>query len=131
MKRFSSTRQTLTLITLTMSLTLGLRAASITVAPASSSLLVGQTVQLTANGGVVPTSIAAGNLHTCVLYSDQSVRCTGFNSQGEIGNGTTSNTLDPALAAGTVNAVAIRNGAEHTCTLVGDGTMQCWGTNYT
>jgi alpha-tubulin suppressor-like RCC1 family protein len=131
MKHFSSTHQTLTIIALTMSLTLGLRAASITVTPAQPSLLVGQTVQLTANGAVVPTAVAAGTQHTCVLYSDQSVRCTGFNSQGEIGNGTTSNALDPALAAGTVNAVAIRNGAEHTCTLVGDGTMQCWGTNYT
>jgi alpha-tubulin suppressor-like RCC1 family protein len=131
MKRIIPTRQILALTTLTLSLTLALRAASITITPGNASLVVGQTLQLTANGAVVPTSIAAGNLHTCVLYSDQSVRCTGFNSQGEIGNGTTTNALEPALAAGTVNAVAIGAGAEHTCTLVGDGRMQCWGTNYT
>ena len=131
MKRIGPTYQILALTALIMSLTLGLRAASVAIAPANASLLVGQTLQLTAPGAVVPASIATGALHTCVLYSDQSVRCTGLNSQGEIGNGTTTNALEPALAAGTVNPATIRTGVEHTCTLVGDGTMQCWGTNYT
>jgi alpha-tubulin suppressor-like RCC1 family protein len=131
MKRFALTRHTLALAIVTMSLTFGLRAASITIAPANPGLLVGQTVQLTAGGAVVPMSISAGHDTTCALYSDQSVRCTGLNNQGEVGNGTTNNAFEPALAAGTVNPVTLQNGAEHTCTLVGDGTMQCWGTNYT
>ena len=131
MKRSSSTRQILTIATLMTVLTLGLRAASVTIAPASPSLLAGQTLQLTATGAVVPMSIASLAGHTCVLYSDQSVRCTGQNSQGQVGNGTTSPAFEPALAAGAVNTVGLQNGAEHTCTLVGDGRMQCWGTNYT
>jgi alpha-tubulin suppressor-like RCC1 family protein len=132
MKRFSPTRQILVFTVLTLSLlTLGLRAASVTIAPANPSVLIGQTLQLAANGAVVPISISTGLWHTCVLYSDQSVRCTGINNQGEIGNGTTTGTLDPVVAIGTVNAVTLRNGNEHTCTLVGDGRMQCWGTNYT
>jgi alpha-tubulin suppressor-like RCC1 family protein len=131
MKSFRLIRQILVLTTMTMSLTFGLDAASVTVAPASPSMLVGQTLQLTAPGAVVPASITAGHDHTCVLYSDQSVLCTGLNNQGEIGNGTTNNAFEPALAAGTVNPVALRTGAEHTCTLVGDGRMQCWGTNFT
>jgi len=55
----------------------------------------------------VPTSITSGAWHVCVLYSDQSVRCTGLNNQGEIGNGTT-NSVRAALAAGTVNPVHAR-----------------------
>ena len=76
-------------------------------------------------------AIATGAGHTCVLYSDQSIRCTGQNSQGQVGNGTYTNVFEPALATGTVNPVTLRTGLEHTCTLVGDGRMQCWGTNYT
>jgi alpha-tubulin suppressor-like RCC1 family protein len=116
---------------LMVALTLGVRAATVTITPATPTVLVGQTVQLTANGAVVPTSIGTGLWFTCVLYSDQTVRCAGLNNQGEIGNGTTANQFEPALAAGTVNAVSIRNGNEHVCTLVGDGRMQCWGTNFT
>src|SRR5579872_4165390 len=120
MRMFGRRHQILALTLLTVSLTLGLRAASMTVGPANPSLLVGQTLRLTADGAVVPTSIASGAWHTCVFYSDQSVRCTGLNNQGEIGNGTTSNVLEPALAAGTVNPVTLEDGFEHTCTLVGD-----------
>jgi alpha-tubulin suppressor-like RCC1 family protein len=105
--------------------------ATITITPANSALLVGQTVQLTANGAIVPTAIAVGAGHTCVLYADQSIRCTGQNNQGEVGNNTTTNVFEPAVAIGTVNPVSLRTGLEHTCTLVGDGRMQCWGTNFT
>jgi alpha-tubulin suppressor-like RCC1 family protein len=111
-------------------LTLGVRGASVTIAPATPTLLVGQTMQLTANGAVVPAAIAAGG-HTCVLYTDQSIRCTGQNSQGQVGNGTFTNVFEPAVASGTVNPMSIGAGLEHTCTLVGDGRMQCWGTNFT
>ena len=68
-----------------------------------------------------------------MLYTDKSVRCTGRNNQGQIGDndGTFSNKFGPVLAVGPANPVRIRTGAEHTCALIGDGTMQCWGTNYT
>ena len=105
--------------------------AAVTISPASPTVLVGQTLQLAANGAVAPTSIAAGAGHTCVLFSDQSVRCTGQNSQGEVGNNTFTNVLEPAVAIGTVSPVSLRTGLEHTCTLVNDGRMQCWGTNFT
>ena len=113
------------------SYTLGVQGNTITFTPANPSVLVGQTLQLTANGAVTPAAIAVGNMHTCVLYSDQSIRCTGLNSQGEIGNNSYISVSEPTLAQGTVNPAALRTGAEHTCTLVGDGRMQCWGTNYT
>ena len=69
--------------------------------------------------------------HTCVLYSDQSVRCTGQNNQGEVGNGGYANVFEPAVSIGTVNPVSLGAGLEHTCTLVADGRMQCWGSDYT
>src|SRR5439155_16362695 len=83
MKLCCSPRQILALATLILGSTLILRAATITITPASPTMLVGQTQQLTAGGAIVPTSIAAGLWHSCVLYSDQTVRCTGNNNQGE------------------------------------------------
>ena len=114
-----------------LSLTLVLRAVSVTIAPANPTMLVGQTVQLSANGAVTPAAIATGAWHTCVIYSDQSVRCTGLNNQGELGDGTFSRKFSPVLVGGLANPARIRTGAEHTCALIGDGTMQCWGSNYT
>jgi alpha-tubulin suppressor-like RCC1 family protein len=113
------------------SYTLGVHGNTIAVAPANPSVLVGQTLALTADGAVTPVSIASGAWHTCVRYTDQSIRCTGLNNQGEIGNNSYFSVSEPALALGTVNPVTLLTGNEHTCTLVGDGRMQCWGTNYT
>src|SRR5258708_4181618 len=118
-------------IALVGSYTLGVQGNTITLTPASPSVLVGQSLQLAAGGAVTPSSIAVGAWHSCVMYSDQSIRCTGLNNQGEIGNNSYLSVSEPALAQGTVNPVTLRTGNEHTCTLVGDGRMQCWGTNYT
>src|SRR5258708_8201664 len=118
-------------IALAGSSTLGLQGNTITLTPANPSVLVGQSLQLAAGGAVTPSAIAAGAWHTCVMYSDQSIRCTGLNNQGEIGNNSYVSVSDPALAQGTVNPATLRTGYEHTCTFVGDGRMQCWGTNYT
>jgi len=132
MKLCRSPRQILALTALTLSFTIVvLRAATITITPAGSSILAGQTLQLTANGAVTPAALSVGGWHTCVLYTDQTVRCAGLNNQGEIGNGTYVSAFELALAAGTVTPVTINSGNEHTCTFVGDGRMQCWGSNYT
>ena len=123
--------QALALVVCTLALAVIVRGASVVLAPQNPTLLTGQTMQLTSSGAVVPSAISTGAGHTCVLYSDQTIRCTGQNSQGEVGNGTYTNVFEPALASGTVNPVTLHTGLEHTCTLVGDGRMQCWGTNYT
>lgn len=112
-------------------LTVGLRGNTVTVTPGTSTLLVGQSASLTASGAIVPTAISVGGWHSCVIYSDQSVRCVGLNNQGEIGNGTYASVNEPALANGTVNPTQLNVGFEHSCTLVGDGRMQCWGSDYT
>ena len=124
-------RHLVAFVVFAFTLTLGVRGASVTIAPDTPTLLVGQTLQLAANGAVLPTAIATGAGHTCVLYTDQSIRCTGQNSQGQVGNGTYTNVFEPAVASGTVNPASLGAGLEHTCTFVGDGRMQCWGANFT
>ena len=53
------------------------QAPSITVAPSNPTILVGQTQQFTATGVSAPAMIAGGGYHTCMLMTDQSVRCFG------------------------------------------------------
>ncbi len=76
---------------------------------------------------VVPTlsSPAAGNEHTCIVR-DVSVWCTGSNSHGQLGNGTTakSSAFSPSLISSVVRVAA---GGNTTCAVRSDATLWCWG----
>jgi alpha-tubulin suppressor-like RCC1 family protein len=83
--------------------------------------------------------IVAGNDATCVLLSDDSVRCWGENIFGVLGTGdalhrgTEPGQMGDQLLAvdlGTGNAAQdIAMGAVHVCALLSDGTVKCWGYN--
>ena len=100
------------------------------VTPANPTILAGQTQQFTADGMGVPVAIAGGGYHTCMLLGDQSVRCTGLNNWGQLGNNTFTNSSTLVAASGLTTAVAVGAGIEHSCALLADGTARCWGTNF-
>jgi alpha-tubulin suppressor-like RCC1 family protein len=80
-------------------------------------------------GGSV-TAIAAGSGFSAVVLDDGTVRCWGYNNYGQLGNGTTTNSLTPVSVSGlggTVSAIAA--GTYHTLALMGDGTVKAWGNN--
>jgi alpha-tubulin suppressor-like RCC1 family protein len=76
-------------------------------------------------------AIAAGGGHACALASGGTVRCWGSNSSGELGNGTTTNSLTPVMVLGisTATQIAASRNGDHSCALAGDGTVHCWGSN--
>lgn len=74
-------------------------------------------------------ALAAGDAHTCALKSDGSVACWGFNTNGELGNGTTTRSGTPVAVSGLANAIALASGYSHTCALKADNTLACWGYN--
>ena len=75
-------------------------------------------------------AIEAGWRHTCALFEGGSLRCWGFNMNGQIGDGTTTDRASPTpvseLSSG---VVAVESGGSHSCALLEGGGVKCWGRN--
>ncbi len=75
-------------------------------------------------------AISAGLFHTCALKTSGSAVCWGYNSQGQLGDGTVDNDKTSTVAViGLADAVAISAGSYHTCALKSDSSVACWGSN--
>ena len=91
--------------------------------------------------GKTATQIRAGGDSACALLNDSSVKCWGFNTNGELGlgdslpRGNKPNQMGdslPAIQFGTEKTVvALSTPATNTCALLNDGSVKCWGYNFT
>jgi alpha-tubulin suppressor-like RCC1 family protein len=81
-------------------------------------------------GGLTFTSLALGWSHTCGLTSGGAAYCWGYNIDGEVGDGTTTNPqLTPTPVAGGLTFTSLAVGGAHTCALTSGGAAYCWGWN--
>ena len=76
-------------------------------------------------------SIAAGGSHSCALMLSGSVKCWGYNYDGELGNDDHYEKHTPVNVFGFESGInAISTGSYHSCALSSSGGVYCWGNNY-
>src|SRR5262249_11286759 len=82
------------------------------------------------NGTVLGRGVAAGNRFTCGRRGTGAVACWGAGAAGELGNGSSTTSLNPVSVTGIGNSVGVSagNGA-HTCAVDAQGSALCWGSN--
>ncbi len=102
----------------------------------SCARLSGGAVYCWGNGVTTPAVItelknvdafALGQSHTCALKNGV-VSCFGQNTNGQLGNGTTTASTVPVAVGGLGPIRALAVAGDHTCALAMTGTVSCWGS---
>jgi alpha-tubulin suppressor-like RCC1 family protein len=73
---------------------------------------------------------AVGYFQACAQLSTGTIDCWGDNEDGELGNGTTTNSSTPVAVSGITTGAGVAAGAFHTCGLLSTKSLRCWGENY-
>jgi len=89
-------------------------------------------VEVTALGtSIVAVAIGSASVHSCAITASGTIKCWGYNQQGELGLGDTvirRVPVDVSALLGT-SIVAAATGGLHTCALSAAGAVKCWGYN--
>jgi alpha-tubulin suppressor-like RCC1 family protein len=78
--------------------------------------------------------LAVAESHACAVVKGGGVWCWGTNDKGELGDGTTTGRVAPAVVAGAdrvlqvVAGEATEGGGGFSCALRDDGSVLCWGS---
>jgi len=88
-------------------------------------------VQVDLGEGKSALGISTGESHSCAVLNDHSVKCWGQNINGQLGDGTTTDSSVPVHAAmDGEDALLVSAGSYHTCAIMGDRSVMCWGDNW-
>jgi hypothetical protein len=75
--------------------------------------------------GVV--EVEANSNQTCARLADGRVECWGWNTEGQLGDGTRVDRARPGLVPGIDDAVEVAAGGLSTCVRRAGGAVACWG----
>ncbi|OVE81626.1 hypothetical protein BVY03_03220 [bacterium K02(2017)] len=92
---------------------------------------VPKNIHLVNGFGSAVTKITSSGLHTCALLENQTVKCWGSNSDGQLGLFAGDKSDTPVLIQG-LNSPVIDVAAEFqdTCAILQNGQIKCWGKDY-
>lgn len=79
--------------------------------------------------GLILTAVQGGERHSCGLSEANLVFCWGRNTEGELGDSSFIDRLNPVRVRGSTPFVTLRVGSRHNCALTAGGTAYCWGSN--
>ena len=88
-------------------------------------------VAVVAPENVTLTAVSVGGSFTCAHGSDDELYCWGYNSWGQLGNGSTSarEPVTPVIAPDEVTFSGVAAGPAHSCARGSDSKLYCWGRN--
>ncbi len=80
--------------------------------------------------GTAVDEFSLGSYHACALKDDKTFWCWGWNINGQLGNGGTSDKNVPTeVTLLTADVVKFALGLQHSCVLDVDNDVYCWGHN--
>jgi alpha-tubulin suppressor-like RCC1 family protein len=93
-----------------------------------------QAVQVSGLSSVAELALGgdATDYHSCAIKTDGTLWCWGHNTDGQLGDGTTTHTSTPVQAGASTlgsNVAEVALGGYHSCAIKTDGTLWCWGAN--
>lgn len=74
--------------------------------------------------------ISVGQIHACGVMSDRTLWCWGWNTHGQLGDGTNLNRARPVQVGRDSDWATVAAGWRHTCALKLSGELSCWGSNW-
>ncbi len=100
----------------------------------------GEISILVSENTALPVQVVVGD-HACARFDDNTLKCWGFNDEGQLGLGHSDNLGDnedemggalpfvDVSADGNVKSVAVGINSKHTCAITTDDRVKCWGRN--
>jgi alpha-tubulin suppressor-like RCC1 family protein len=82
------------------------------------------------SGGLTLAAVSVGrDVHSCSVTTAGAAYCWGYNGNGQLGNGSTTNSSTPVAVSGGLTFSAVSVGDAHSCGLTTAGAAYCWGYN--
>ncbi len=75
------------------------------------------------------TDVRAGDNHTCAVTNTGATKCWGRNSDGQLGDGSSTSRSTPVDVSGVAGMALVEGASRHSCALTGAGGVKCWGNN--
>ncbi len=99
--------------------------------PVMANILYGNQIQGEVLESPPLQSIEVGGTHICSIQSNKKVKCWGYNSNGQLGNNSTTHSAAPVEVQNITQAQDISLGQSHSCAVLADGKINCWGYGQT